>query len=76
MMTEVAMVFEESLLFSYQKRIQAAYDWAAERVGEARKSDEFIRLRSKIPHAGADKARPLTHTPHTGPGLLRAFTRL
>ena len=49
MMTEVAMVFEESLLFTYQRRIAQAYDWAAERVNAARTTKEFRSLRVKNP---------------------------
>ena len=49
MMTEVAMVFEASLLFTYQRRIAQAYDWAAERVNAARQTKEFRALRVKSP---------------------------
>mmetsp|Transcript_38971 Transcript_38971/g.62787 ORF Transcript_38971/g.62787 Transcript_38971/m.62787 type:complete len:377 (-) Transcript_38971:203-1333(-) len=48
-MGEVALVFEASLLFTYQKRISQAYDWAAERVGAARKTQAFTELRDKKP---------------------------
>ena len=52
MMTEVGMVFEESLLTTYQQRIAQAYDWAAERVNSARNTREFRALRNKRPHDG------------------------
>ena len=51
LMTEVATVFEESLLFTYQRRISNAYDWAAERVGAARTTKAFYEMHLKKPHA-------------------------
>jgi hypothetical protein len=49
-MMEVALVFEQSLLFTYQTRISQAYGWAAERVGAARMSKAFHELHRNKPH--------------------------
>ena len=49
-MTEVALVFEQSLLFTYQTRISQAYGWAAERVGAAHMTKAFHELHRSKPH--------------------------
>jgi len=48
--TEVAMAFEDSLLYTYSIRISKSYDLAAERVGAARTTKSFCEMRDRKPH--------------------------
>ncbi|EKX51518.1 hypothetical protein GUITHDRAFT_102782 [Guillardia theta CCMP2712] len=51
MVEAVGEVFEASILAVYQNRISEAYDWAADRVADAKESEAFKLLRQQRPYS-------------------------